>query len=676
VGVHVALERVIVEHAPDVRADDLVAVVTSLGYTVLSPAGAVPRVRSSVGRLVVSAVCVVPTMVAMFVAPLHGIMHPLVQFGLATIMQTWVAAPLYDRAWRAVRQRTISMEVLIVFATTCVYVASVWAWVNGLHVYFETSAALVGFVTFGSWIEQRMKRIATSSLTDMLLLHTRTVSIERDGSTYVVPIAAIKTGDEMTVQPGSWIPADGTIVAGHTHIDESMRTGESVPHMRTVGDAVYAASMNTGGTIRIRADADGSDTAVVRMLRIAEQATRAPAHKMADRIAAVFVPLVLVLACGTGVYWAWVSDASTAMMHALAVLVMACPCALGLAIPLTLSVAQGKAVRQGIVFHDPIALEALARVDVVVLDKTGTMTLDSCTFVDVCFLREDIVDEQTFWALVAAAEHGAVHGVGIALGQEASRRTPLRLDAPPMTHPGLGVAARIDRWDVRIGAWRWLAPEMPLPTPEWDDAGYTVVGIAIDGCVVAVCALELTVRPEAVDVVRALQDLNLRVHMCTGDRMHAASSTAARLGIAHVDAEVLPEEKRAIIQEMRHHGHTVAMVGDGLNDAPALAAADVGVCVASANDVSKAAAHVTLLRTDVRALVDAVVLARQTRIHVRVSVVWAILYNVCGLPLAMAGVLTPMTAGGAMVLSSLSVVAYSMVLHVRGLRTPFRASKG
>jgi Cu+-exporting ATPase len=606
---------------------------------------------------------------------------------LATPVQFWVGADFHRGFLRDLRHRSASMSTLVSLGTNAAYFFSlaVLLWPHvfmalGAMPYFETSAVVITLVALGRWLEARARGRTSEAIRRLVALAPRTARVLREGQEVDVPTSDVVVGDLVRIRPGERIPVDGEVVEGASAIDESMLTGESLPVQRAPGGPVFGGTVNRTGSFVFRASRVGADTTLAQIVRLVEEAqgSRAPIQRLADRVAARFVPAVLVIAAATFVGW-WALGPAPSLLYALtnavAVLVIACPCAMGLATPTAIMVATGRGAEHGVLFKSAEALETLHRVDMIVFDKTGTLTLGRPVVTDV--IPAAGVSDDDVLAIAAAAEQASEHPIGEAIVARAKERG---LALPPVTEfttvPGQGIDALAPEGRLLLGNGTLmlvrgvdvtaLAPQAGALTT----TGKTVVYVAVAFRPLGLIAVADTLKPEARGVVAALRARGLAVAMLTGDDRRTAAAIAREAGIEAVMAEILPEDKAREVARLREQGRRVAMIGDGINDAPALARADVGIAMGSGTDVAIEAADVTLMRGDLRGVVAAVDLSRRTIRIVKQNLVWAFGYNVVLIPVA-AGLLyplwgillSPILAGAAMAFSSVSVVMNSLRLR-------------
>jgi Cu+-exporting ATPase len=689
-----------------VQVADLVATVVKTGYTAEEPppprletperatdAGAAdedPELASLRERLVVSALLALPVVLMSMVPALQFDNWQWLSLTLAAPVVVWGALPFHRAAFTNARHGAATMDTLVSVGTLAAFGWSLWAlfWghagMPGMRhgfdltvsrtegsstIYLEVAAGVVAFILLGRYLEARSKRRAGAALRALMELGAKDVAVLRDGREVRIPVARLATGDRFVVRPGEKIATDGTVVEGSSAVDASMLTGESVPVDVTVGSAVTGATVNAGGRLVVEATRVGTDTQLARMARLVEDAQngKAEVQRLADRISGIFVPVVLVIALGTfGVWLGVTGDTVAAFTAAVAVLIIACPCALGLATPTALMVGTGRGAQLGILIKGPEVLESTRRVDTVVLDKTGTVTTGRMTLREVYVVAD--TDEKELLRLAGALEHASEHPVAQAIAAGAQERAG---DLPPVEHfenvPGLGVRGRVEGHDVQVG--RLHEGELPealaRAKAEAQTEGRTAVVVARDGVALGVLTVADAIKETSAEAVRALRGLGLTPVLLTGDNRAVAQSVARAVGIdpGEVIAEVLPEDKVAVVRRLQSEGRTVAMVGDGVNDAAALATADLGLAMGTGTDAAIEASDLTLVRGDLRVAADAIRLSRKTLSTIKGNLVWAFGYNVAALPLAAAGLLNPMIAGAAMAFSSVFVVTNSLRLR-------------
>jgi P-type Cu+ transporter len=662
--VNFATETAHVTRPTGVSLDDLVRTVEATGYTA-QPAETASRqkvaARALLRRLIVSLVLSVPVMVLAMAVSFPG--SEWVVLALVTPVIAWCALPFHKAAWVNLRHGAATMDTLISLGALVSYAWSVGAVTSGNgEMYFEVGAALTTFQLAGRYFEARAKARAGSALRSLLELGAKDVAVLRDHREVRIPIAALRVGDEFVARPGERIATDGVVVSGASAVDASMLTGESVPVEVISGDTVVGATVNAGGRLVVRATRIGADTQLASMARLVAEAQsgKAPVQRLADRVAGVFVPAVIAVAALTfGGWFLIAANAAQAMTAAVAVLIVACPCALGLATPMALLVGTGRGASLGIVIRGPQILEATRRIDTVVLDKTGTVTTGAMSVIGVH--PADGVDADRLLRDAAAVEAGSEHPIARAIVAA----------VPPFTHrledfqalPGLGAQALVGERKILVGRPSLLREHgvETVPEPELGEIG-AVVAVASDGEYLGAIVVADSVRAMSATAIGELRRLGLRPALLSGDRRAVADAVAAEVGITEVIADVLPEGKLAAITELQRSGRVVAMVGDGVNDAAALAAADLGVAMGAGTDVAIQASDLTLMRSDLASVPVAIRLSRATLGAIKGNLFWAFAYNMAAIPLAVAGVVTPVVAAAAMALSSAFVVANSLRL--------------
>ncbi len=604
-------------------------------------------------------------------------------------VMAWAGRDFYARAWSALRHRSTDMNTLITVGTSAAFLFSVVATVsprvlalNGVQpqVYYEAVVFILAFVLAGRAMEARAKGQTTSALRRLVDLQPPRARVMRDGVEHDVPVELVGLGDLVVVRPGERVPVDGDVVEGNSAIDESMLTGESMPVTKTIGAHAFGGTVNGYGAVVVRATSVGEDSALARIVRLMRdaQATRAPIQGLADRVSGVFVPVVLVVAALTLVAWLVVggrAHAAQAIAASVSVLIIACPCAMGLAVPTAVMVATGKGAERGVLIKGGRALERAGSVDLVLLDKTGTVTTGRPVVTDV--VPAIGVGESTLLAAAASVERLSEHPIARAIVERADGLGLPRSDAAGFTAaPGHGARAHVGGSEVLVGTAAFVAESSPIPPALADaatrlaDAGKTLAFVAIGGRALGVIAVADQLRATSAPAIQRLGDLGLDVVMLTGDNERTASTIAAEAGIPSVSANLLPAQKTSEVERYQKAGRVVAMVGDGINDAPALARADVGIAIGTGTDVAMDASEVTLMRADIGGVADAIALSRRTMRTIRENLFWAMVYNVIGIPIA-AGVLfprfgvllNPVVASAAMALSSVSVVGNSLRLR-------------
>ncbi|MEU3946278.1 heavy metal translocating P-type ATPase [Streptomyces sp. NPDC029526] len=712
--VNYATEKAKVSYGGDVAVADLIATVEATGYTAHAPrpepargqgagdggAGAddsaPDELRPLRERLITAVVLSVPVIVLAMVPAWQFEYWQWLSLTLAAPVVTYAAWPFHRAAFTNARHGAATMDTLVSVGVSAAFLWSVWALFFGTagtpgmthpfeltiargdgsaNIYLEAAAGVTAFILAGRYFEARSKRRAGAALRALMELGAKDVTVLRGGREEQIPVGKLTTGDRFLVRPGEKIATDGTVVEGTSAVDASMLTGESVPVEVTVGDAVTGATVNAGGRLVVEATRVGADTQLARMAKLVEDAQngKAAAQRLADRISAVFVPIVIALSLGTLGFWLGNgAGATAAFTAAVAVLIIACPCALGLATPTALMVGTGRGAQLGILIKGPEVLESTRAVDTVVLDKTGTVTTGRMTLLAVH--TADGTDEKDVLRLAGALEHASEHPIARAVSAGAAERVGTLPAAEDFRNvPGLGVQGVVEGHAVLVGREKLLR-EWSLELPEAlvraradaEAAGHTAIAVAWDGEARAVLEVADAVKDTSAEAVARLRALGLTPILLTGDNEAVARTVAAEVGIDEVIAEVMPEDKVAVVQRLQEEGRSVAMVGDGVNDAAALARADLGLAMGTGTDVAIEAGDLTLVRGDLRVAADAIRLARRTLGTIRTNLFWAFAYNVAALPLAAAGLLNPMIAGAAMAFSSVFVVGNS--LRLRGFK--------
>ena len=671
-------------------ADALVAAVEQAGYGATARAGsAAERRRAEALRearelaterqdfllLVLAVVLTLPLLLPMLAMPL-GLqlrVNPWLELALATPVQFVVGARFYRGAWKALRAGYGNMDVLVVLGTSAAYLFSAYMLLRKGsaatgHLYFEAGAAVITFVVLGKWLEARGKRGTAAAIRALMRLRPAVAHVLRGEREVEVPVEEVRLGDRVVVRPGARIAVDGKIVEGDSEADESLVTGESLPVEKHPGDPVIAGAVNGPGRLIVRAGAVGEDTTLARIIRMVERAQtgKAPVQRLVDRISAVFVPAVVAIALGVFIGWWAGLGFEDGLIAAVSVLVIACPCALGLATPAALVAGTGAAARHGILVKDIETLERAAEIDAVVFDKTGTLTQGKPVVVAV-EPTAGVGGEQLL-LVAAAVQAGSEHPLAKAFLAAVPAGTALPEAANVRAEVGRGVTGTIEGHRVAVGNRALMQQEHADLAPveavltQIEGRALTAVVIAVDGRALGVVGIADPLRPGAAEAVQLLAARGVRTILLTGDTEAVARQIASEAGIADYRASVKPEDKAAAVQALAAEGRRVAMVGDGINDAPALAAADVGIAFGSGTDVAVEAAGVTLMRPDPRLVPAALEVARRTVGKIRQNLFWAFVFNVVGIPLAAFGLLSPAIAGGAMALSSVAVVANSLLL--------------
>ncbi|GAA2511661.1 heavy metal translocating P-type ATPase [Pilimelia columellifera] len=713
-SVNYATEKATVAYDDVVAVDDLVATVHRLGYQarVPTPASAPPTAGAAAAaeppsddlrpmrdRLVISAVLSVPVIAFAMIPPLQFTYWQWLSLTLAAPVVVYGGWPFHRATWANLRHGAATMDTLVTVGTLAAFGWSVWALFLGTagqpgmrhefafavqrtdgaaNIYFEAAAGITVFLLAGRYFEHRSRRRAGAALRALLELGAKDVAVLRGGQETRIPVDQLVVGDRFVVRPGEKIATDGQVEDGASAVDAAMVTGESVPVEVGPGDPVVGACVNAGGRLVVRATRVGADTQLAQMARLVEQAQtgKAAAQRLADRISAVFVPIVIVLSAATLGFWIGAGGGvAAAFTAAVAVLIIACPCALGLATPTALLVGTGRGAQLGILIKGPEVLESTRRVDTVVLDKTGTVTTGRMALVDVA--TADGVERGELLRLAGAAEHASEHPIAQAIAAGAAEAGELPAVTGFANVEGLGVTATVDGHAVVVGRARLLEergitlpPRLTGALAAAQERGHTAVAVGWDGRARGLLVVADAVKESSAAAIARLRELGLTPILLTGDNAAVARTVGAAVGIDEVIAEVLPQDKVDVIRRLQGEGRVVAMVGDGVNDAAALAQADLGLAMGTGTDVAIEASDLTLVRGDLRAAGDAIRLARRTLRTIKGNLFWAFAYNVVALPLAVAGLLNPMIAGAAMALSSVFVVSNS--LRLRRFRADLR----
>jgi P-type Cu+ transporter len=682
-SVNLATESAHLRIAAGLQDERLTAAVEAAGYHArLHRAGVAPEQAQArdteLLRVMLAALLSVPLMVPMLLELFggHWMLPGWLQLALATPVQFWLGARFYRAGWKAVKAGTGNMNLLVALGTSAAYGLSVYQLLlhgaDGMpHLYFEAAAVVITLVLLGKWLEARAKRQTTAAIRALQVLRPEIARLRRDGVDTDVPVAQVRVDDIVVVRPGERIAVDGVVVEGRSHVDESLITGESLPVARQAGDKLTGGAINAEGLLLVRTTAVGAETTLSRIIRLVEhaQAAKAPIQHLVDKVSAVFVPIVLLIALATLAGWWFAGGAiEPAIINAVAVLVIACPCALGLATPAAIMAGTGVGARHGILIKDAEALEIAHAITTVVFDKTGTLTQGRPVLTAAV---PHGIGEDVLLRLAASIQQGSEHPLARAVVDAAREK---EISAPSATEvkalPGRGLSATVEGRVLQLGS-RRLMQELGIDLSPLAQAaaaleskGMTVSWLAADGVhLLGLLAFGDTLKTSAQRGVHRLHALGVKTALLTGDNKGSAAAVGDALGIDMVVAEVLPADKAERVIAMKGKGQVVAMVGDGINDAPALAAADVGIAMATGTDVAMHAAGITLMRGDPALVADAIDISRRTYSKIRQNLFWAFFYNLVGIPLAAFGMLNPVVAGAAMAFSSVSVISNALLLR-------------
>ncbi|MFI8622897.1 heavy metal translocating P-type ATPase [Bacillus altitudinis] len=698
-SVNFALESLQVTYHPgQISPSDIKEAVKSIGYSLIEPAEEHAEegkkdhrqvaIEKQTARFLFSMILSLPLLWAMvshfsftsFIWLPEAFMNLWVQLALAAPVQFIVGWPFYVGAYKALKNKSANMDVLVALGTSAAFFYSLYesiqSAVHGTHeaaLYYETSAVLITLIVLGKLMEARAKGRSSEAIQKLMGLQAKEAVVERDGKEMIVPISEVKVNDLVFVKPGEKVPVDGEIIEGTTAIDESMITGESLPVDKTIGDTVIGATINKNGFVKVKATKVGKETALSQIIRVVEQAqgSKAPIQRMADQISGIFVPIVVGLAVLTFLIWFFFVDpgnVTSALETFIAVIVIACPCALGLATPTSIMAGSGRAAESGILFKGGEHLEVTQSLDTVVLDKTGTVTKGEPSLTDV--IASANWTEDTLLQLAGSAEQQSEHPLAKAITEGMKNRGLQAVEVEAFqADPGHGIEASAAGHELLIGTRKLLKKHhisceaLEAVVTELEEQGKTAMLIAIDGEPAGIVAVADTIKSSSSQAVARLKEQGIHVVMMTGDNKRTAEAIASEAGIDHVIAEVLPEEKAAHIVALQKQGKKVAMVGDGINDAPALATANIGMAVGTGTDVAMEAADITLMTGDLHAIADALEFSRKTMRNIKQNLFWALAYNCIGIPVAAFGFLAPWLAGAAMAFSSVSVVLNALRLQ-------------
>ncbi|QDP39876.1 heavy metal translocating P-type ATPase [Radiobacillus deserti] len=695
-SINLALESGTVEYDPNtVTIQNLVEKVEKLGYGAILKGDQqdavdyrTKEIEKQQGKFIFSLILSVPLLWAMvshfeftnFIWLPDMLMNPWVQLALATPVQFVVGKQFYVGAYKALRNGSANMDVLVALGTSAAYFYSLYLTIQSIgsgekmvELYFETSAVLITLILLGKLFEAKAKGRSSEAIKKLMNLQAKTATVVRDGNELVIPIEQVIVGDMVYVKPGEKIPVDGEIIEGQSAIDESMITGESVPVDKEAGDSLIGSTINKNGFIKMKATKVGKDTALAQIVKVVEdaQGSKAPIQRLADQISGIFVPIVVAIAFLTFLIWIiWVEPGqfAVALEKLIAVLVIACPCALGLATPTSIMAGSGRSAEFGILFKGGEHLEKTHDLTTILLDKTGTVTNGQPVLTDV--IVESSMEQETFLQFVGSAEKQSEHPLAQAIvkGIE-DRGLSLNRSDSFEAIPGYGIKAKVKETEVVIGTRKLMkqlhvnVEEILSKVTELEGTGKTVMLVAIDGQYAGLVAVADTIKDSSKTAISRLKDMGLNVYMITGDNERTAKAIASEAGIEHVIAEVLPEQKAEEVKKLQEAGEKVAMVGDGINDAPALALAEIGMAIGTGTDIAMEAADITLIRGDLNSIADAILMSKKTIVNIKQNLFWAFGYNTLGIPIAALGFLAPWLAGAAMAFSSVSVVLNALRLQ-------------
>lgn len=695
-NVNLALEKASIEYNPsDVSLHDMIQKVEALGYGAIIKNEdneqetidyRMKEIEKQQGKFIFSVILALPLLWSMvghfsftsFLYVPDAFMNPWVQLALATPVQFFIGKQFYVGAYKALRNKSANMDVLVALGTSAAYFYSVYLAYQsiGSHahmvgLYFETSAVLITLIILGKLFEAKAKGRSSEAIKKLMGLQAKTATVLRDGTEVEIPLEDVVVGDILFVKPGESVPVDGEILEGRSTFDESMITGESVPVDKVAGDTVLGATINKNGFIKMKAIKVGKETALAQIIKVVEEAqgSKAPIQRLADTISGVFVPIVIGFAVITFFIWYFGAapyDLSEALEKLIAVLVIACPCALGLATPTSIMAGSGRAAEYGILFKGGEHLERTHQINTVVLDKTGTITNGAPVLTDV-MTDGDAVE---FLSLVASAEKQSEHPLAQAIVEGVQEK---KIDLKDVSGfeavAGFGIKAMVGGKEILVGTRRLMSQynvDIKAILEKMNDLekqGKTAMLVAIDGIYAGIVAVADTIKDTSAEAISRMKKMGLEVIMITGDNQATASAIAKQAGIEHVIAEVLPEGKAEEVKKMQQQGKKVAMVGDGINDAPALAMADIGMAIGTGTDVAMEAADITLIRGNLNSIPDAILMSKKTIRNIRQNLFWAFAYNAVGIPIAAFGFLAPWLAGAAMAFSSVSVVLNALRLQ-------------
>ncbi|WHY32670.1 heavy metal translocating P-type ATPase [Cytobacillus firmus] len=695
--VNLALETGTVEYNPEqVSVQDMIKKVENLGYQAKVKTDKdqeiegyrEKEIEKQKGKFVFSLILSIPLFWSMvghfeftsFIYVPDMFMNPWVQLALAAPVQFFIGKQFYIGAYKALRNKSANMDVLVALGTSAAFFYSLYQSLlsigsNGhmVELYYETSAILITLIILGKLFEARAKGRSSEAIKKLMGLQAKTATVLREGEEIEIPLEEVIAGDIIYVKPGEKIPVDGEIIEGQSALDESMLTGESVPVDKTAGDTVIGSTLNKNGFLKIKATKVGKDTALSQIIKVVEEAqgSKAPIQRMADKISGIFVPIVVSIAVVTFLVWyLWVSPGNfaEALEKLIAVLVIACPCALGLATPTSIMAGSGRAAEYGVLFKGGEHLELTHEITTVVLDKTGTVTHGKPVLTEV--ITEGNIEERAFLQLVGSAEKQSEHPLAEAIVKGIKDKgitlfNPQEFEAIP----GYGIKAKVEGKDLLVGTRRLMGKydinvhSAKLEMEKLEENGKTAMLVAVDGQYAGIVAVADTIKETSRNAINRLKQLGIEVIMITGDNKRTAQAIAEEVGIDSAIAEVLPEGKAEEVKKLQNQGKKVAMVGDGINDAPALAVADIGMAIGTGTDVAMEAADITLMRGDLNSIADAILMSKKTIRNIKQNLFWAFAYNTLGIPVAALGFLAPWLAGAAMAFSSVSVVLNALRLQ-------------
>jgi P-type Cu+ transporter len=701
-AVNFALETVLVEYNPNqVSVPEMKEAIKKLGYTLEQKkenAGEQvdhrqKEIEKQQGKFLFSAILSFPLLWAMvshfeftqFIWLPDMFMNPWVQLALATPVQFVVGKQFYVGAYKALRNKSANMDVLVALGTSAAYFYSLYLTIISIgsdahmvELYYETSAVLITLILLGKLFEAKAKGRSSEAIKKLMGLQAKNATVVRNGQEMIIPIEEVLQDDIVFVKPGEKVPVDGEIVEGQSAVDESMLTGESIPVDKTIGESVIGSTINKNGFLKIKATKVGKDTALAQIIKVVEEAqgSKAPIQRLADVISGIFVPIVVGIAIITFLVWFFYinpGEFADALEKFIAVLVIACPCALGLATPTSIMAGSGRAAEFGILFKGGEHLETTHRLDTIILDKTGTVTNGKPSLTDVILAKG--IDENEFLTLVGTAEKNSEHPLAEAI-VEGIKEKGINLGSSDTFEaiPGFGIQSTVIGKQLLIGTRRLMAKysvniqEILTQMENLEKQGKTAMLVAIDGHYAGIVAVADTIKDTSKEAIARLHNLGLEVVMITGDNTQTAQAIANQVGIKKIIAEVLPEGKAEEVKKLQREGKKVAMVGDGINDAPALATADIGMAIGTGTDVAMEAADITLIRGDLKSIADAIFMSKKTIVNIKQNLFWALAYNCIGIPIAAAGFLAPWLAGAAMAFSSVSVVLNALRLQRIKLR--------